>query len=173
MSDDNHRDSLGEDALFKLLTWRSPAITRIFGLPEIVGEPRQQEFSHPAQRRVDRLYDLEDGSLLNVEHQSDLNDRDVLARRLIEYRSMIRDRVPFPRIIRQVVVFTGARPRDRGFVKDIAYEDVDESGGGVTYHVVAKDFLAVPVPVFRQSGELDDLIRGVLASGGEGPGLHG
>ncbi len=165
MSDDSLQDSLGEDGLFKLLTWRSPAISRIFGLPDIVGEPRQQEFSHPAQRRVDRLYDLEDGSLLNVEHQSSLNDREALARRLIEYRLMIRDKIPFPRVIRQAVVFIGAKPRDRTLVKDIAYQDVDEFGGGLTYHVVVKDFLAVPVSVFRASGEPDDLILGVLASG--------
>jgi hypothetical protein len=49
------RNALGEDGLFKLLTWNSLAITPLFGLPEIVGEPIKQELHHSLERRVDRL----------------------------------------------------------------------------------------------------------------------
>jgi hypothetical protein len=161
--------TLGEDGLFKLLTWRSSAITRIFDLPAIKGEPLQQEFADPMARRVDRLYRLADGSLLNIEHQSSLRDKNALARRMATYRIMIRGH--FRRIvIRQVVVFTGAEPRDRSRIgKVLTYEDVDADGNGIRFTAVVKDFLSVPVAVFRQSGEIDDYILGILASGGGDP----
>lgn len=158
--------SVGEDGIFKLLTWRSLAIARIFNLPPIKGEPLQQEFSDPVERRVDRLYRLEDDSLLNIEHQSSLGDRDALARRMAAYRMMIRGK--FRRsVVRQVVVFTGPTPRDRRRIGNLLrYEDVDGEGNGIAFTAAVRDFLSVPVDVFRESGEIDDYILGILASGG-------
>ena len=162
-------DTAGEDGIFKLLTWDSPAITRIFDLPEIQGDPLQQEFQRPMKRYVDRLYWLKDRSILNIEHQSSLPDRDALARRMIDYRNMVREKFRQPVIIRQVVVFTGLEPKNRNLIRDLDYVDLDENGNGVRFYAVVKDFLSVPLQVFRESGKIDDLILGILASGRKDP----
>ena len=168
VTDDEVRTA-GEDGIFKLLTWDSPAISRIFDLPEIQGDPIQQEFQRPMQRRVDRLYWLKDRSILNIEHQSSLPDRDALARRMIDYRNMVRENFRQPVIIRQVVVFTGSEPKNRRLIKDLDYADVDADGNGVRFSAVVKDFLSVPLQVFRESGKIDDLILGILSSGRNDP----
>ena len=159
--------TIGEDGLFKLLSWNSAAIPKIFGLPDIVGEPIQQEFQHPLQRRVDRLYRLADGSLLNIEHQSRLDDREALARRMIDYRNMIRARFPSVQL-RQVVAYTGREPLDRGRIgRLLNYEDSDEHGRGVSFRAELRDFRATPVDAFKRSGRVDDLILGLMAAGGD------
>jgi hypothetical protein len=119
------RKDLGLDGLFKLLTWRSLAISRVFGLPDIVGEPLQQEFQFPRERRVDRLYRLADGSLLNIEHQSSLADREALARRMVTYHVMIKDQFPAAGLM-QIVIYTGKTPiRPEG---PLVYESLDATG---------------------------------------------
>ena len=120
--------TVGEDGIFKLLTWHSLAIPRLFGLPDIDGEPIQQEYQFPMQRRVDRLYRLKDGSLLNIEHQSSLSDRDALARRMITYNIMIKEEFPKNPLL-QIVIDTGKEPSDRSRIGDkLEYASLDASG---------------------------------------------
>jgi hypothetical protein len=156
---------LGLDGLFKLLTWRSLAISRVFGLPDIVGEPLQQEFQFPRERRVDRLYRLADGSLLNIEHQSSLADREALARRMVTYHVMIKDQFPDAGLM-QIVVYTGRTPiRPEG---PLVYESLDATGAhGLRFTAALRDFRALPVDEFRTSGRADDLVLGLMAAGGD------
>jgi hypothetical protein len=158
---------LGLDGLFKLLTWRSLAISRVFGLPDIVGEPLQQEFQFPRERRVDRLYRLADGSLLNIEHQSSLADREALARRMVTYHVMIKDQFPAAGLM-QIVIYTGRTPiRPEG---PLIYESLDASGAhGLRFTAALRDFRSLPVDEFRKSGRADDLVLGLMAAGGDDP----
>jgi hypothetical protein len=166
MNDARLSPPLGEDGLFKLLTWNSLTLTRIFGLPDIEGAPIEQEFQFPASRRVDRLYRLEDRSLLNIEHQSSLKDREALARRMAVYRIMIRERFPDARL-RQVVVYTGREPQDRSRLgATLDYEDHD-GGGGLAFCAPLRDLRALPASEFLRSGRIDDLILGLMAARGE------
>ena len=160
--------AVGEDGVFKLLTWRSLAITRLFGLPDIVGEPIQQEFQFPLQRRVDRLFRLADGSLLNIEHQSTLADRGALARRMISYNVMIKEQFPKTALL-QIVIYTGRRPHGgRGIEDRLEYASLDASGiHGVRFSAAMRNFRRVPTDEFLKSGRLDDLILGLMAGGGD------
>ena len=165
---DSETRTLGEDGLFKLLTWNSLALTRLFGLPEIAGEPIQQEFQFPTERRVDRLYRLADGSMLNIEHQSRLGDREALARRMVVYNVMIRERFPDASLL-QVVVYTGREPADRSRLGDaLRFDSLDaRDRHGVRFSAALCDFRTAPIQEFRRSGRLDDLILGLMASGGD------
>ena len=158
---------LGLDGLFKLLTWRSLAISRVFGLPDIVGEPLQQEFQFPRERRVDRLYRLADGSLLNIEHQSSLADREALARRMVTYHVMIKDQFPAAGLM-QIVIYTGRTPiRPEG---PLVYESLDATGAhGLRFTAALRDFRLLPIDEFRKSGRADDLVLGLMAAGGDDP----
>lgn len=160
-----------QDGIFKMLTWFSPALTGMFGLPPIVGEPLQQETHEPIERKFDRLYRLADGSYLNVEHQTKLNDRNGLAERMIKYRARARGKLPVPTVLRQVVVFTGAEPKDRSKVPGIlSYDDrTPDDQSGITFTARVKDLLAEPVASFKASGSLDDLMLGLLGPGRSDP----
>jgi len=160
--------TLGQDGLFKLSTWNSLAITRLFGLPEIQGEPIQQEYEFPMQRRVDRLYRLADGSLLNIEHQSSLRDKDALARRMITYHMMIKEQFPDPPLL-QIVVYTGREPADWTRIGEaLEYQTLDRSGAhGIRFSAALRDFRVAPINEFQKSGFVDDLILGLMAAGGD------
>lgn len=93
-NDDRKASEPSLDAIFKELTWTGGALTRVLGLPRIKDEPLQQEFQWPLQRRLDRLYLLEDETLLNIEHQSRLDDLKGLAHRMAVYRLMVRAKFP-------------------------------------------------------------------------------
>jgi hypothetical protein len=155
-----------QDGLFKLLTWTSPALTGMFGLPRIVGDPIQQETHEPVERRLDRLYRLEDGSYLNVEHRSAIGDAAALSERMLRYRVRFRTHHPHPAVLRQVVVFTGAEPNDRRRVPvRLDYADLDPEGHGTTFRTAVKDLLTEPLATFTASGLLDDLLLGLLGPG--------
>jgi hypothetical protein len=163
---DEELKAVGTDGIFKLLTWRSVAITRIFGVADIEVAIKQ-EFQRPLHRRLDCLYRLSDGSILNIEHQSSLKDKDALARRMIDYRCMIRGDFPSDPI-KQVVVYAGTESARQKKVPDaLEYVDVDELGHGVKFSALLRNFHLVPADEFRKSGQLDDLILGLMTAGGE------
>jgi hypothetical protein len=160
---------LGMDGLFKELTWTGKAISQIFDLPPIVGEPIQQEFQQPLQRRLDRLYRLLDGSLLNVEHQSSVGGAEALARRLAHYHLLVTEK--FPDVpLHQVVIFA---PVDRSKAvrvpSSIRLELTDPSGHGLRFSAPIRDLRNVPFDVFERSGEMDDLLLGLLGPGWDMP----
>lgn len=158
--------TVGADGIFKLLAWKTRAITRLLGLAEI-GEPIDQEFQFPTQRRVDGLYRLRDGSILNVEHQSSLGGRDDLARRLVAYHIMIKQKFPKDRLS-QVVVYTGKISAGIRKLDSIEYRSLDASGKrGLRFSAALINFRSTPVDEFRNSGLIDDLILGLRAQGGD------
>jgi hypothetical protein len=155
MSDD--QKSLGMDGLFKELTWKGEAISRIFDLPPVVGEPIQQEFQQPIQRRLDRLYRLKDGSLLNVEHQSSIQYADALARRLAHYHLLVNEKFP-DLTLHQVVIFAPVDRSKTGRVPTwIRLNLTNKNGYGVTFSAPVRDLRNVPAEVFEKSGEMDDI----------------
>jgi hypothetical protein len=154
------------DGIFKLLAWKTRAITRLLGIAEI-GEPLNQEFQFPTERRVDGLYRLKDGSILNLEHQSSLSGRDDLARRLVIYHIMIKQKFPKDRLL-QVVIYTGKNSLDTPALgESIEYLSLDANGRhGVHFSAALVNFRSTPVDEFRNSGLIDDLILGLMARGG-------
>jgi hypothetical protein len=155
--------------LFKELTWTGQAISSIFGLPPIVGEPLQQEFQQPLKRQLDRLYRLQDGSLLNVEHQSSIPNVEALARRLAHYHLLVAGKFPDV-LLRQVVIFAPIRGKRPSKVPTaIRLDYTDSSGQGLAFSAPVKDLQSVPVEVFEQSGKMDDLLLGLLGPGADIP----
>lgn len=161
--------SLGLDGLFKELTWTGRAIPLIFDLPPIVGDPIQQEFQQSLQRRLDRLYRLQDGSLLNVEHQSSLREPDALARRLAHYHLLVAEKFPDD-MLRQVVIYAPVdRKKSERVPTGITLRLTDSGGHGLTFSAPVRDLRKVPADIFEQSGEIDDLLLGLLGPGAEHP----
>jgi hypothetical protein len=120
------------------------------------------------QRRVDRLYRLADGSLLNIEHQSSLRDKDALARRMITYHMMIKEQFPDPPLL-QIVVYTGREPADWTRIDEaLEYQTLDRSGAhGIRFSAALRDFRVAPINEFQKSGFVGDLILGLMAAGGD------
>lgn len=167
MSD--NQKSLGVDGLFKELTWDGKVITSIFELPPIKGEPFQQEFQHPLRRYLDRLYQLEDGSLLNIEHQSSLHDSQALARRLAHYHLLVSEKFP-EAVLHQIVIFVPTdRSRTDRIPDKIMLDLAGKHGHGLKFSVPVKDLRKVPATAFEASGEIDDLLLGLLGPGADMP----
>lgn len=163
-----------QDGIFKMLTWASDALTQMFGYPAIDGDPVQQEFHEPSERRVDRLFPLADGPYLNVEHQTSLRDAKRLAERMVKYRLRARAVLPRDSMLRQVVIYTGAEPKDRSKVMErLRYDDrVPEDPSGLRFEAPVKDLLTVPIATFLASGKLDDMLLGLLGPGRADPAFR-
>lgn len=156
-----------QDGMFKMLTWDSEVLTGIFGFPSFVAGPLQQESHEPIERKLDRFYRLEDGSLLNIEHQTSLKRLDLLAERMIRYRMRIRSSFPKPVGVRQAVVYTGREPADRSKIPSkLDYIDAAEGDlSALRYTVPIKDLRGMPAEIFTQSGKVDDLLLGLMGPG--------
>lgn len=137
----------------------------MFGLPSIKGDPLQQELPESVERKVDRLYRLTDGSILNIEHQSTLRDKQLLAMRMALYRIRIR-RVFKSKVLHQIVIYTGPTPKKRSKVpQSLEWDDMHGAHGGLKFSVPVRDLLSESLETFRRSGHLDDMMLGILGPG--------
>ena len=106
---------------------------------------------------------------MNVEHQSSIKNADALARRLAHYHLLVAEKFPDD-LLRQVVIFAPVdRNKGERVPTGINLRLTDSFGHGLTFSAPVKDLRKVPADVFERSGEIDDLLLGLLGPGADLP----
>ncbi len=99
---------------------------------------------------------------------SSIENADALARRLAHYHLLVAEQLPDD-LLRQVVIFAPSINKGERVPTGINLRLTDSFGHGLTFSAPVKDLRKVPADVFERSGEIDDLLLGLLGPGADLP----